>query len=340
MIPEAIEKCRRKGLYFYALRMPESDRLNFGASRRLIDGTGTEGFAVAPFGTGREKAITIPADYEAGELSDTIESSVSRVLPETADTSIGEHRSGVLRIVQELKKSGRSKAVLSRVMTVRTSRRAGDIFSALCEAYPAAAVFCFSVLPGQCWIGATPELLLENDGRSLRSMSLAGTRPHGKNAPWDAKNIEEQQIVTDIIMNDFRSLGLSPEASPVFTRPAGPVEHLCSRITASLPPEASSALPFELATRMAPTPALGGWPRDVAMRLIAETERHDRGCYGGYFGPVNAEGRFRFFVTLRCARIAGESATLYAGGGITRFSDPDAEWKETEMKLSTLRRFF
>jgi isochorismate synthase len=35
-------------------------------------------------------------------------------------------------------------------------------------------------------------------------------------------------------------------------------------------------------------------------------------------------------------KIEGETATLYAGCGITADSNPEKEWKETEMKCQTL----
>ncbi|MDE6805992.1 MAG: chorismate-binding protein, partial [Muribaculaceae bacterium] len=44
------------------------------------------------------------------------------------------------------------------------------------------------------------------------------------------------------------------------------------------------------------------------------------------------------YVNLRSGRVLpeGEGILLYAGGGITRDSIPEAEWMETERKLSTI----
>jgi isochorismate synthase EntC len=38
-------------------------------------------------------------------------------------------------------------------------------------------------------------------------------------------------------------------------------------------------------------------------------------------------------VALRCARLHGRHATLYAGAGIVEGSDPEAELAETRLKL-------
>jgi isochorismate synthase len=41
-------------------------------------------------------------------------------------------------------------------------------------------------------------------------------------------------------------------------------------------------------------------------------------------------------VTLRCAVLDGERATLFAGAGIVEGSDPQAELDETDAKFATL----
>ena len=44
----------------------------------------------------------------------------------------------------------------------------------------------------------------------------------------------------------------------------------------------------------------------------------------------------KFFVALRCARLRGSEARAFAGAGIVAGSDPEAESRETEMKLRTI----
>jgi isochorismate synthase EntC len=41
-------------------------------------------------------------------------------------------------------------------------------------------------------------------------------------------------------------------------------------------------------------------------------------------------------VLLRCARVCGARAELYAGAGIVKGSDPATEWEETEAKLGAM----
>lgn len=227
------------------------------------------------------------------------------------------------------------KTVLSRAIDLSTQSAAADIFARLCRAYPEAAVFSWRS-GADVWLGATPELLLDCSEGRVATMSLAGTRPAGTPGPWDAKNIEEQEIVTRFITGTLASMGLRPEAGERGVRGAGPVEHLCTRVTATLP---ASVSPLEVACALAPTPAVAGWPREEALRHIAALEPHPREYYAGFFGLLGPASA-RLFVTLRCMRLSPSGRVrLYAGGGVTPLSSPPAEWEETERKASTLLRF-
>ena len=47
------------------------------------------------------------------------------------------------------------------------------------------------------------------------------------------------------------------------------------------------------------------------------------------------EGSY-IYVNLRCMEIQNNKAILYAGAGVTEYSDPEQEWYETELKCNTL----
>ena len=87
---------------------------------------------------------------------------------------------------------------------------------------------------------------------------------------------------------------------------------------------------------MHPTPAVCGWPAAEALDLIRVTEEYPRSFYSGYLGPVNMERKTSLFVNLRCMQVGEQEAALYAGGGITINSVPEAEWEETTIKSRTL----
>lgn len=226
------------------------------------------------------------------------------------------------------------KVVASRRVSVSHKGDINKLLNNLCEQYPDAFIFFIRTKEFGTWIGASPELLLEKKEDRLLSMSLAGTRKSSCEGAWDLKNVEEQEIVTNYILNTFKTFNLKATASEPLTLKAGNISHIMTLIEA----EFKSGLELKsLLQRLSPTPALSGFPKDEAMGIISSHEG-SRSLYGGFMGPVFPNGDFRFNVILRCAFLKPGQATLFAGGGITCLSDPEAEWIETEKKLDTLRR--
>lgn len=212
-------------------------------------------------------------------------------------------------------------------------------FQSLCLSFPAAFVFCFNTKEYGCWIGASPELLLKMENNVVSTMALAGTRPSDtpESTLWDSKNMEEQQIVSDYISKMLKEAGLTPELGVRYTRKAGPVEHLCTEITASLQEGGSEHFDIPVfLCRYSPTPALCGSASRKEVPLIDRLESSPRMLYGGWCGPTYKDG-FSYFVNLRSAKIDNNQIpTIFSGGGITLKSDARAEWEETERKASTL----
>ncbi len=119
---------------------------------------------------------------------------------------------------------------------------------------------------------------------------------------------------------------------PTLVRVAN-IQHLGTPIRAQLAAPLSAV---ELAGVLHPTPAVGGEPLAVVEKLIPALEGLDRGWYAGAVGWSDGSGDGEFCVALRCALLRGRLATLYAGGGIVRNSEPAAELAETEVKLGAL----
>ena len=98
----------------------------------------------------------------------------------------------------------------------------------------------------------------------------------------------------------------------------------------------SAPTSLELVSVLNPTPAIGGVPQAKALAMIAELEPVPRGTYGGPVGWVDAAGNGEWAVGLRSARIEGNRARMFAGGGIVGDSDPGDELAETQLKLQAL----
>jgi menaquinone-specific isochorismate synthase len=71
--------------------------------------------------------------------------------------------------------------------------------------------------------------------------------------------------------------------------------------------------------------------------MITELEGMDRGRYAGPVGWIDASGDGEFGIALRCAQVSGNTARLYAGGGIMPDSDPDSEVLEANAKMIPMR---
>jgi menaquinone-specific isochorismate synthase len=94
---------------------------------------------------------------------------------------------------------------------------------------------------------------------------------------------------------------------------------------------------LDVLSRLHPTPAVGGSPRNAAVARIRELESFPRGLYAGALGWINACGEGEFFVGLRSALIDGPVARLYAGAGIVAGSEPAKEKLETELKFRAMQ---
>ncbi len=339
-IPSVIRQAIRRGESFYMYRLSDTDIINYGRAGSIVPGIHEGGFVVAPFDYEYAGAETIiPMSECISEISDIAKDNMPYDIPACAypfpsdSTSREKHTEGVKAISAYHHRHG-GKTVLSRVITFDfSSSSVEDLFSALCVAYPSATVFCFSTPRSGLWLGATPEKLLSAHDGLLSTMSLAGTRRAGENEEWDSKNLEEQQLVTDFIVEAMSPM--LPEIGKRTTLKAGPVEHICTFVTAKLN---ENFQPESILKVLSPTPALCGSDRKISMRLIAEWEEHTRGYYGGFFGPFQNCGDFDFFVNLRSMRLENNRGALFVGGGITGMSDPENEWIETERKSSTILR--
>lgn len=273
-------------------------------------------------------------------------------IKETAvEISKKDYIQAVEEIINECKRR-RGKTVYSRLISGIIAEK--DIPRAavsLFDAFPKAFGFIFYTPQTGLWLGATPETLLDFDpvNRRLSTMAYAGTRKACGDMPWDAKNLIENQFVSDYITRRMREKGVTPEVHPPHTSRYGDIEHLCRNIEATLPREVEYA---EILDAINPTPALCGVPCEAAIADIVKYEKHERGCYGGFVAIRRADGSVQARVHLRSARLSpvsphhapltcnGERRLwrygVIVGGGIVADSDPHREWEETVAKSRRL----
>jgi menaquinone-specific isochorismate synthase len=110
--------------------------------------------------------------------------------------------------------------------------------------------------------------------------------------------------------------------------------HLATPVRARLERERSV---LDVVAALHPTPAVGGTPTELAIEAIREFETMDRGRYAGPVGWIDSNGDGEWGVSLRCAKIDGSRARLFAGGGIVADSDPAAELAEAQTKFRVMQ---
>lgn len=316
---------------FAVFRFPNTTQIYFVASKRLTDFE-NDGFVIAPFEEDSTyKKAVIPFDYSYSTMPQEELSTKNIDFCEQLSTSKTEYVNGLSLLIESIGKTD-IKVVYSRVITLNRSTEVHEFYKRLVTEYTHAFVFCFYSSVSGLWIGATPELLLRTTDTDIYTMALAGTRIRGEKVEWDNKNIKEQTIVTEYISNVFKSNGLTIENKFTYTKTAGPIEHICTEISAK---KILNLKIDRLLSELSPTPALCGYPKEYALNRIKEYEKHSRKYYGGYIGP-KVGNSMSLYVNLRSMECGKDSITLYVGGGITSQSEIEKEWIETENKSKTL----
>jgi isochorismate synthase len=217
-------------------------------------------------------------------------------------------------------------------------------FIKLCATHPKAFVSLFHLPEKGLWIGASPELLIKiSDNKIFNTSALAGTQS-GENitnlseVAWTQKEIEEQAFVSRYIINCFKKIRLREfEENGPKTVKAGGLVHLRTDYQVNLEEVNFPQLGSVMLKLLHPTSAVCGMPKDAASIFLKNNEKIDREFFGGYLGPVNIGAKTNLYVNLRCAKVMTGRAILYAGAGVTRDSDPEKEWKETELKMKSIQ---
>lgn len=218
-----------------------------------------------------------------------------------------------------------------------------EAFQKLCDVYPNAMVSLISIPTVGTWLGATPELLVCVEGKSIfKTVALAGTKifEEGinlKNVAWTQKEIEEQALVSRYIINNFKKIRLREfEEHGPKTVVAGNLMHLKTEFSVDMKATNFPQLGSVMLNLLHPTSAVCGMPLETSLEFLQQHEGYDREFYSGYLGPVNVNTNINIFVNLRCMQLYEGRAIVYAGAGVTIDSVPEHEWEETEMKLNTL----
>ena len=297
------------------------------------------GFVFTPFEY-KDTALFIPENscekFEAELVKTEVELTTVKIAKNFSEQE--EYIEKVSKTIENIKRRKANKIVLSRFKEFQLKNFSVELLlSRLFSIYPSAFRYIWYHPKIGMWCGATPEILVQVEKDSFKTMALAGTQPFTDKFPviWGPKELDEQQLVTDAITNSLQRVTSVLKVSNPHTHRAGPLLHLRTDITGIL--KNGKATLTKIASALHPTPAVCGTPQKFAKEFIRENEGYDREFYTGFLGPVQQNGASAsLMVNLRCMKIEKNTARVFVGGGITIGSHPEEEWQETQNKMQTM----
>ncbi|HBK82908.1 MAG TPA: isochorismate synthase [Flavobacterium sp.] len=238
----------------------------------------------------------------------------------------------VQKSVDVIKNGAFDKLVVSRKIEFSDSLDIFETYSNLVSQY--ANTFRYLLFHPKIgvWLGASPEQFIKINTQNFQTVSLAATQLYSNNIQWAAKEIQEQQFVTDFLVSTCQSLASNITISAPTTIQAGPLAHIKTIISGTIENHKKKLL----ISQLHPTPAVCGLPKEKAQAFLIENENYDRKFYSGFLGEWHQEQSVDLFVNLRCLEI-GVVNTIYVGCGITKDSIPEKEFIETENKSITIK---
>lgn len=191
----------------------------------------------------------------------------------------------------------------------------------------------------------TPECLFSFENGILKSEAVAGTIRRGTSPSEDqeleeallscAKTRHEHDCVVKMIVESLSRLGFLVDIGERMIRKLSLIQHVVTPISAR-----GNAHALEIAAALHPTPAVCGYPKNIALANIQSLEPFKRKGYAGSFGWVNSQGEGSFFVGLRGMQWQNDILEVFAGCGIVATSNPLAELDEVNLKLKSIMKVF
>lgn len=195
-------------------------------------------------------------------------------------------------------------------------------------------------------VGASPEMLVRVENRTVETFPIAGTRPVVENPVEnsrlvaellaDPKERAEHVMLVDLARNDVGRISKFGSVHvPQFMKvhQYSHVQHIVSQVVGQLQDGLES---YDALRAVFPAGTVSGAPKVRAMEIIDELEPSRRGPYAGAVGYFGYNGNADFAITIRTLIADKNQAFIQAGGGVVADSVPEQEWFETEHKAAAL----
>jgi para-aminobenzoate synthetase component 1 len=259
-----------------------------------------------------------------------------RVGPWTASWTDAEHRAAIERVRDAI---ARGDVYQANVVGHRSAPYRGD---------PRAVVPALASLPGAAYGGSlsgdgwlvasgSPEQLMRVAGTRITTVPIKGTSAAADDLRASNKDRAEHVMIVDLERNDLSRVSTAGSVSVdqlyAVSDWAG-IWHAASTVSGTLVPGVTVT---EVLRALVPGGSVTGAPKHAACGLLADLEPVGRGPSMGALGFL-WPGGLDLGLTIRTVAIADGRAHLWAGGGITWGSDPDAEVREAAAKAAPVQR--
>ena len=197
-------------------------------------------------------------------------------------------------------------------------------------------------------IGASPEILVRQEGKKVTVRPIAGTRKRGETPERDRelevelrndpKECAEHLMLIDLGRNDIGRIaktGSITVTEQMVVERYSHVMHLVSNVDGEIRDDVG---PIDLLRATFPAGTVTGTPKVRAMEIIDELEPSKRGVYAGAAGYLGFNGNMDLAIAIRTGVIKDGTLYVQAAAGIVADSVPDLEWQETESKARALLR--
>ena len=301
------------------------------------------------FDPAEASCLYVPGRYERGERIAPEEQTTetNSVIAVQSTPAAAEFKASVSSALDAFAQGKLAKVVLSRklILTLHKPADPERVLARLMAQNPHAFHFSLPLGQGRRLLGASPELLLRVSGGEVFTHPLAGSARRASEPVQDEavardllasrKDQHEHKLVIDeirrVLTPHCRELAIPQKPTLMST---DTLWHLGTPIAGQL--HGSDASVLSLACQLHPTPALCGYPTDLARQFIREQEPFRRALFSGIVGWCDSQGNGEWAVVIRCGVLDGHQVELFAGAGIVAGSDPAMEWAETGTKLGTM----
>jgi len=222
-----------------------------------------------------------------------------------------------------------------------------NLYRALRSINPSPYMFYFDLGDFQI-VGASPEILVRQEGSKITVRPIAGTRKRGATPERDhelelelqndPKECAEHLMLIDLGRNDIgrvAKVGSIKVTEQMVVERYSHVMHLVSNVEGEIRDDVGV---IDLLRATFPAGTVTGTPKVRAMEIIDELEPSKRGIYAGAAGYIGFNGNMDLAISIRTGVVKDQTLYVQAAAGIVADSVPALEWQETENKARALLR--